>query len=114
MLLHEHPLNTQRQAHGLLPVNSFWLSGCGVARPAAAPTLQVDHRLRSYALAEDWAGWAKAWAVIDDGLPTATIEQLTLCGERSSTTWALAPRGLLQRLVSRWSKPDPIALLEAL
>ena len=30
MLLHEHPVNQQREARGDLPVNSLWLSGGGV------------------------------------------------------------------------------------
>ena len=30
MLLHEHPVNQQREARGELPVNSLWLSGGGV------------------------------------------------------------------------------------
>ena len=30
MLLHEHPVNQQREAWGELPVNSLWLSGGGV------------------------------------------------------------------------------------
>lgn len=29
ILLHQHPLNTQRRAHGLSPVNSVWLWGGG-------------------------------------------------------------------------------------
>ena len=30
MLLYTHPVNDAREARGALPVNSFWLSGCGV------------------------------------------------------------------------------------
>jgi hypothetical protein len=56
------PLNEQREAQGLLPVNSFWLSGCGVAQEAVPGTpCSVDERLRGPALAEDWAAWVKAW-----------------------------------------------------
>lgn len=29
MLLHRHPVNEAREARGELPVNSFWLDGCG-------------------------------------------------------------------------------------
>ena len=35
MLLYPHPINDAREARGELPINSFWLSGCGVAQPAA-------------------------------------------------------------------------------
>ena len=113
MLLYTLPLNAEREARGALPVNSFWLSGCGVAQAAAAAPM-VDTCLRSYALAEDWAAWSKAWTVIDEGLVVANIDQITLCGERSSVTWARAPRGWMQRLARAWRKPDPIALLETL
>ena len=114
MLLYTLPLNAEREARGALPVNSFWLSACGVAQATASAMPQVDARLRSYALAEDWAGWSKAWAVIDEGLVAADIEQVTLCGERSSATWAIKPRGAFKRFMARWNKPDPVALLETL
>jgi hypothetical protein len=65
MLLYTHPLNAEREARGQPPVNSFWLSGCGVAQ-AAAGEVCVDERLRRCALAEDWPGWATAWAQVDD------------------------------------------------
>ena len=45
MLLHEHPVNTRRTKHGLIPVNSFWLWGFGRAQelePAQPPTLCTD------------------------------------------------------------------------
>ena len=122
MQLYTHPLNDQRQARGLLPVNSFWLSGCGVAQPERAGTVQVDERLRAPALASDSAAWCKAWATLDSG-PLASLlaaaragqpAQLTLCGERSSATWILDERGWLDRLRSRWSRPHALALLETL
>lgn len=31
MVLHEHPVNRDRQGRGLLPVNTLWLSACGAA-----------------------------------------------------------------------------------
>jgi hypothetical protein len=115
MLLYTHPVNERREAQGLLPVNSFWLSGCGVAQPAKAAVL-VDDSLRGPALAEDWAGWVKAWEALDAALPTRLDGgdfRLTLCGERSALT--LAPgAGRLQRLRAMWARPDPVALLEAL
>ncbi len=122
MLLHGHPINEAREALGLLPVNSFWLSGCGVAQPAAGPAPHVDERLRAPALADDWAAWVKAWDTLDAGpvadLLAATRSgqhlQLTLCGERSSRTWSTAPRDLLQRLGTWWRRPDVLPLLETL
>lgn len=111
MTLYTHPLNDAREARGLLPVNSFWLSGCGVLQPSPGPEPQVDARLRAPALGEDWAAWVKAWHTLDDGpLAEAAARaargeplRLTLCGERGSVSYdSTAPagfwRGLRQRL----------------
>jgi hypothetical protein len=105
MTLHAHPLNAAREARGLLPVNSFWLSGCGIAQPEAGGAegaAAVDDRLRGPALASDAAGWALAWQTLDAG-PIAELRdaagrgervELTLCGERSGVTFASrAPGG---------------------
>ncbi len=122
MLLYTHPLNDAREQRGLLPVNSFWISGCGPAQPEPGPGGTVDARLRAPALADDWAAWVKAWDTLDVG-PLADLlararrgdaVQLTLCGERGSATFATQPRSLLQRLRSRLSSPDWQALLESL
>lgn len=122
MLLYTHPLNEQREQQGLLPVNSFWLSGCGVAQAATGPAPVVDERLRSAALAEDWAAWVKAWDTLDAGPLSAALQQarqgettrLTLCGERAFATFETAPRGWWQRLRTRWAPPAVGALLETL
>jgi len=121
MLLYTHPINERREAQGLLPVNSFWLSGCGVAQGPTGTAPFVDARLRSPALAEDWAAWVKAWDTLDEG-PIAELHaahrrgetvRLSLCGERSSATCS-AGSGRWQRLRSMWSRPAPAALLETL
>jgi hypothetical protein len=114
MRLYEHPLNDARQARGLLPLNSVWLSGCGVAQPTQDGTLRVDDRLRHHALAEDWAGWCKAWDAVDASLADPSVEQITLCGERSSLTYGAAPRGLWQRLAANFRRVDTSSLLEPL
>lgn len=110
MLLHTHPVNERREAQGLLPVNSFWLSGTGTPHPVPeVPGLQVDDGLRAPALAEDWAAWAEAWAALDAGPVQALLRQaeagqavkLTLCGERTAQTFASgAPRPWWRRLVA--------------
>ena len=101
MLLYTHPVNDAREAQGLRPVNSFWLSGTGPTPPEApAPAgLQLDNRLRASALAEDWAAWAEAWAALDAGPLAQALAraeageavQLSLCGERRARSYALAP-----------------------
>lgn len=125
MLLHAHPLNAEREARGLLPVNSFWLSGCGLAQPvqphARQVACQVDERLRTHALAGDWPGWLRAWETLDEGPLRALLQapppgaQLTLCGERASLTLQPAPAGLAQRIARLFKRPPtPAALLETL
>lgn len=125
MLLYTLPLNDARQRGGLLPVNSFWISGTGAlpaGQPATAGQVQITHYLRDAALREDWEAWAKAWreldarecarlaAQLDSGEPV----RLTLCGERAARTWAARPANLLQRLGGLFAKPSPARLLEAL
>jgi hypothetical protein len=89
MLLHRHPLNEARTEGGALAVNSFWLSGCGVFRPAATHDAVIDDRLRAPALAEDWLGWAAAWQALDATLTARPLTRLTLCGERAAVTLAV-------------------------
>lgn len=117
MRLHDHPLNTAREARGALPLNSLWLSGCGPRQPAGGPAPEVDDRLRRPALGEDWAAWIEAWRALDAG-PVAALRQadatLTLCGERASATWTLRPPGAWRSLVARWRRADVRATLEAL
>jgi hypothetical protein len=120
MLLYNHPLNDAREARGLRPVNSFWLSGCGRWQ-AEQPqdTLQLNTSLRGPLLADDWAGWAEAWRALDAGPLTellARVERgeaarLTLCGERSWAAFAPESRSLWQRLRGRFSAPDTAQLL---
>jgi hypothetical protein len=122
MLLYTHPLNDERAARGQLPVNSFWLSGCGVAQAPTGAMPVVDDRLRSPALAEDWAAWVKAWDTLDAGplrdllsaAETGAASSLTLCGERSAVRLEPAPRGLLRRLRGLLSAPTVAPLLESL
>ena len=122
MLLYTHPVNSEREARGQLVVNSFWLSGCGAPQAASGTPPSVDERLRAPALAEDWAAWAQAWAVVDEELAAAAKEQrwqrITLCGERSSITFEMTTEMTLTRwwqsLAAGWRPVDVHALLETL
>jgi hypothetical protein len=122
MLLYTHPLNDARIARGLLPVNSFWLSGCGGVQHVSGAVPQVDNRLRAPALADDWAAWAKAWQSLDEG-PLAQLlavaqrgepVRLTLCGERGWAAFEAAPRGLMQRAKALFSAAPAQRVMEAL
>ena len=122
MLLYQHPHHDARQAAGLLPVNSFWLSGCGPVQPVLGDAPTVVDDLRAPALGADWAAWAEAWQRVDAGPLAEGLDRvrrgqpfrITLCGERSSVTLA-RPRGTL----ARWAMglkagADTAAVLQAL
>lgn len=126
MLLYTHPLNDAREAAGLQAINSFWLSGSGAALAAGThplpADLQVDDRLRTPALAEDWASWAEAWAALDRELMPALLQRaqagqpvrLSLCGERHTQHFASAPRPWWQRGWLAPRSPNAATLLASL
>ncbi len=122
MLWHTHALNAAREARGALAVNSFWLSGTGVTQAVADTGIDVDTRLRTPLLAEDWPAWIEAWQALD----AQTLAELgararrgdalslTLCGEARAQRFDSAPRGAWSRLTQRWRRIDVPAVLEAL
>lgn len=124
MLLHGHPLNAAREAAGALPVNSFWLSGCGAHQAEQTQPLRLDERLRVPALNDDGAAWRAAWQALDaDAIaPLLAAAQggaavrLTLCGERGSVEFAPRPRTPWRRIVDTLAPARPRArgLLETL
>jgi len=120
MLLYTHPVNAGRETRGELPVNSFWLSGCGVAQPVRATEPPViDDRLREPALAEDWAVWADAWRALDAGPISAALRSakpitITLCGERHAVQFDTRERSLWQRLRGTLRGESALPLLESL
>jgi hypothetical protein len=108
MLLHDHALNEAREARGALPVNSFWLSGCGTAQAARGDGVRVEERLRSAALQGN-AAWQRQWQAIDAemiapllaGAARGEPQRLTLCGDRSSIELAPQRRAWWQRVGDR-------------
>lgn len=104
------------------PVNSFWISGCGVRQVATGAPPQVDERLRDAALGGDAAAWAQAWSALDAGPVADMLERvqrgepatLTLCGERTALTLRPRPRHFADRLLRRWQAGDVAAVLESL
>jgi hypothetical protein len=123
MLLYDHALNDVREARGDLPVNSFWLSGCGRPQPASWSDAPAVHdALRAPALAEDWAGWADAWRALDAGPIAELLAQarrgqavrLTLCGERHAQRFESARQSTWQRLTRHWRSAPVHSVLEAL
>lgn len=123
MLLYRQPENDHRAEVGALPINSFWLSGCGRLQPARpTPALVVDARLRNPLLNENWGDWAEAWRALDAGPLRELLERhdageavaLTLCGERFAQRFEARAQGWLGRLARRFGGPAPAAVLEAL
>jgi hypothetical protein len=124
MVLHEHPLNAARDAAGSLPVNSFWLSGCGVRQPERLHDAHLDESLRAPALRGDWAAWREAWQALDrlalppllDAAAHGEPVRLSLCGECSAVELAPHARRWWQRMIESVSTAPPRAraLLESL
>jgi hypothetical protein len=110
MLLYTHALNDERMRGGLLPVNSFWVSGTGAlpADHASAPAgaLLRPHALHDAALLQDWSAWAAAWQHVDglqcrqlnDRLDRKQSVTLTLCGESNARSWSGDGSGWWRRL----------------
>jgi hypothetical protein len=118
MLLHAHPVNTDREARGLLPVNSVWLSGCGRHQAVQpAPAMEVDDRLRAPALAGDWGAWMTAWRALDAG-PLQALQgrraSLTLCGERHAQRFEPHGGGWWKRIAGKLRRSDAATVLESL
>jgi hypothetical protein len=127
MLLYTHPVNDAREARGLVPVNSFWLSGSGALpenyQPldASAQPVMINS-LREAALAEDWSSWRQVWQELDANQISHMLQttdsgqpvKLTLCGERSSISWQALHQPVWERLM-RIFGPKPVAsMLETL
>jgi hypothetical protein len=114
MVLHGLPLNAEREARSLRPVNAAWISGCGRDRGHALPQeVLVDVRLRVPMMTGDLLAWSEAWKALDSGLLAEALRhvkgggelQLTLCGERSSRRWERRQAGGWQRLKERFTPP---------
>jgi hypothetical protein len=126
MLLYAHPLNDTRAVRGLLPINSFWVSGTGALPgefdPAQAAGCSVLDALGKPGLHADPAAWAQTWQALDAGPIRALLEQarrgtpveLTLCGETAAQTFSLQPQGLWARLSQRFAATDLPSLLHSL
>ncbi|MGZ5787665.1 MAG: phosphoglycerate mutase [Ramlibacter sp.] len=130
MLLYTHEVNEERTRGGLLPVNSFWVSGTG-ALPASGGALPagllITHDLRDAALREDWRAWAAAWQQLDAQECTRLYSELdrgqsvtlTLCGERAAQMWNGDSSGSIARRVgaafgSLWTRTKASSVLETL
>lgn len=127
MLLYTHPVNDARDAAGMRPVNTFWLSGTGPLPPStitpAADAPDTDLRLRAPALECDWPRWQAAWQALDTercGPLLQTLRRaeqpvtLTLAGSRSALQFRSTPRNWWQRLLPRRQVPTLASLADRL
>ena len=89
MLLYTHPLTEEREARGLLPVNSFWVTGAGVLDRTFVPdpTVLVEAQLQD-------SSCARLLALLQAG----GAAQLTLCGPKAAQSFGPAPAGVLPGL----------------
>ena len=109
VILHNHPLNAQRIARGLLPVNSLWFWGGGVL---------PDHVRTDYrdVFSEDalLRGLGKLAGVIVQPAPTrfsgSPVEQDTLIDLRALRELAAFERDWLLPAVAVLHKPDVLKL----
>jgi hypothetical protein len=126
MLLYSHPVNDARAARGLLPINSFWVSGTGSLPEnfQAATDCTFQDTLRAANLRDDAVAWSQAWQALDAGAFTALLQQarrgepvqLTLCGESAAQPYTRQPQGLWTRMHQRLlpGRTDLAALLQSL
>ena len=127
MLLYTHPLNDERSAKRLLPVNSFWISGTGALNQPALQTLQahkitVPRTLAKAAFKDDWAAYVKAWGEIDAiGIAQLLVQQnaghsvrITLCGERNAQTFETTAQSFFNKISHRFKTKNPLDLLSQL
>jgi hypothetical protein len=109
MVWYAHPVNEARMARGQLPINGLWLYGGAAAWTHAVPTQplpQVLDTLQTPCVAEDWAAWLDAVAVLDSqtlkpladdaGAPRQALS-LLLLGRERSVRLSLKPRSPLLR-----------------
>ena len=127
MLLYTHPLNDERSAKRLRPVNSFWISGTGALNQPALQTLQahkitVPRTLAKAAFKDDWAAYVKAWGEIDAiGIAQLLVQQnaghsvrITLCGERNAQTFETTAQSFFNKISHRFKTKNPLDLLSQL
>lgn len=114
MLLHEHPVNTERERMRLQPANAIWFSGCGTLRTVAAVPLPGNPAsiapLRSD---EPWArGLARLHASTCESLPANASAWLATTdpGIAIASGHADAPIAALEALEHRWFSPLASAL----
>ena len=122
MLLYTLPANDEREAKGLPPINSFWVTGAGVldAAKLSAAGVQVETRLRL--AGADPVARAKAWAEVDanachrlaDQVRSGMPASLTLCGDRAAQTFELVKQSFAQKIMNKFSHSSISGIISSL
>ncbi|EIM04333.1 phosphoglycerate mutase [Rhodanobacter denitrificans] len=101
VLLHQHPLNARRQAHGQSPVNSLWLWGGGhLPSPSTSELAEVvsdDLLLRALAARAGIAQQSRAAETIAGGGTGWLIDLQDLPAQEIASRWWPALLPLLER-----------------
>ncbi len=105
VLLHRHPLNAQRQAQGMSPVNSLWLWGGGRLPPPCASALtgvvSDDLLLRALAARAGVAWQARSAEAIAASPAGGLVDLQDLPANELATPWWPALQPLLERRAVR-------------
>jgi len=104
MLWHTHPVNEQRAARGLEPINSLWLYGGASGWkpiPGASNNQYLNPLTKSF-LENDWATWIEQLPTLSKQLSHFPENvSLTLVGERRTVTLNVSQQAWWQRLLRR-------------
>lgn len=105
MLLYTHAMSQVRSARGLLPVNSFWVSGAGVLDTpvAARADVKLDGRLLDAARSGEPAAYEQAWIQIERDVQAYAAQgalKLTLGGRKQAMTWQQCKPGWKHKISS--------------
>ena len=115
MLLHEHAVNQQRDAHGLSPISSVWFWGGGRLSDVRTPTLAAD--VRVFAVADESGdlvrGLARHVGLSVDALPaalSAIIDRLNDSPNAIVALASLSDESAIERFGADWLQPAVTAL----
>jgi hypothetical protein len=106
MLLHEHPVNVERETRGLPPVNSLWFSSGGTLprRPSPAPSI------RTFANAGVTIALAAHIGVPAQPLPSSLADALAAASGANTVVVALAEDVAVAAVERSWAAPAGEAL----
>ena len=122
MLWYTHPVTDERVARGEMPINSLWLSDCGMHQAANANVLERVDTLRDSLWNNDWDAWVQAWSAVDREVARPLVAKmragerfkLTLGGERHARTWSTRRRPWWTRITQPRATYDVAGVLRSL